>query len=34
MSDGLGKALWFVGLWMAGVGTVTMIGILIRSVLL
>ena len=33
MSDGLRKALWFVGLWIAGVGAVTVVGLIIRATL-
>jgi len=33
MREGLRKALWFVGLWVAGVATVTVIGLIIRLVL-
>jgi len=29
----LSRLLWFVGLWLAGVGVVTVIGLLIRLVL-
>lgn len=27
MSDGLKKAIWFVGLWLAGVGAATAVGL-------
>lgn len=30
MSDHLRKAAWFVGLWVAGVASVTLVGLLIR----
>jgi len=33
MREGLRKALWFVGLWLAGVGTVAAVGLMIRLVL-
>ncbi len=33
MREGLRKAIWFVGLWLAGVATVAAIGLLIRLVL-
>jgi len=33
MSDALRKTLWFVGLWLAGVGTVTAAGLVIRTFL-
>ncbi len=34
MNDGVRKALWFVGLWVAGVATVTAVGLVIRLVLM
>lgn len=33
MNEGLRKTVWFVGLWLAGVGTVTIIGLMIRAAL-
>lgn len=30
MREGVRKALWFVGLWVAGVATVTAVGLIIR----
>lgn len=33
MTDALRKTLWFVGLWFGGVGTVTAIGLIIRTFL-
>ncbi|MDQ1194458.1 hypothetical protein QE435_000148 [Rhizobium sp. SORGH_AS 787] len=30
MGDGLRKTMWFIALWLAGVGTVAAIGLLIR----
>jgi hypothetical protein len=33
MREGLRKAFWFVGLWVAGVATVTAVGLLIRLIL-
>lgn len=30
MSDGLQKTIWFIALWLAGVGTVAAIGLVIR----
>jgi len=33
MREGMRKALWFVGLWAAGVATVTAVGVIIRLVL-
>ncbi len=30
MSDGLRKTMWFIVLWLAGVGTLAAIAILIR----
>jgi len=33
MREGLRKGLWFVGLWLAGVATVAVVGLLIRLVL-
>lgn len=34
MHEGLRKALWFVGLWLAGVATVGAVAFIIRSILL
>ncbi|MDR6820986.1 hypothetical protein J2X76_006186 [Neorhizobium sp. 2083] len=34
MKDALQKSAWFLALWLAGVGTVTIVGILIRSLLM
>lgn len=33
MRGGLRKALWFVGLWLAGVATVAAVALVIRLVL-
>lgn len=33
MSDTIRKTAWFVGLWLAGVGTVAAVGLVIRSFL-
>jgi hypothetical protein len=33
LQDGLKRAAWFVGLWAAGVLTVGMVGLLLRTVL-
>ena len=33
IGSGTKKALWFVGLWLAGVGTVTVVGLVIRAFL-
>ena len=33
MSDAFRKSLWFVGLWLAGVGTVAAVGLFIRTFL-
>ena len=33
MSDGFRKTLWFVALWVAGVGAVTAVGLVIRTFL-
>lgn len=33
MREGLRKALWFAGLWLAGVATVAAVGLIIRLVL-
>jgi hypothetical protein len=33
MREGLRKGLWFVGLWLAGVATITVVGLIIRLVL-
>ncbi|RIA55431.1 DUF2474 family protein [Dichotomicrobium thermohalophilum] len=33
MREGLRRALWFVGLWAAGVATVAAVGLLIRLIL-
>lgn len=33
MREGLRKALWFVGLWLAGLATVAAVGLVIRLVL-
>jgi len=33
MREGLRKALWFVGLWLAGVASVAVVGLIIRLVL-
>jgi hypothetical protein len=33
MREGVRRALWFVGLWAAGVATVTAVGLLIRLIL-
>lgn len=33
MPDGLKKALWFIGLWLAGVLTLTAVGMVIRLAL-
>ncbi len=33
MREGLRRALWFVGLWLAGVATVTAVGLIIRLAL-
>jgi hypothetical protein len=33
MREGLRKGLWFVGLWLAGVAIVAVVGLLIRLVL-
>ncbi len=33
MRESLRKGLWFVGLWLAGVATVVVVGLLIRLVL-
>lgn len=33
MREGLRRALWFVGLWLAGVATVAAVGLIIRLVL-
>jgi hypothetical protein len=30
MSENLRKGLWFVGLWIAGVASITVVGLLIR----
>lgn len=34
MSDGQRKAAWFVGLWLAGVLTITLVGYAIRLALI
>ncbi len=34
MSGCLRKLKWFAGLWLAGVGTVTVVGLLIRTLLI
>jgi len=34
MREGVRKALWFVGLWLAGVATVAAVGFAIRLVLM
>jgi hypothetical protein len=34
MREGVRRALWFVGLWVAGVAAVAVVGLAIRSVLL
>jgi hypothetical protein len=33
MTDVVLKAAWFIGLWLAGVGAVTAIGLVIRAFL-
>ena len=33
MSDDLRKAAWFIGLWLAGVCAVSVVGIVIRAFL-
>ncbi len=33
MREGVRKALWFVGLWLAGVATVSVVGLIIRLAL-
>lgn len=33
MSEVLRKTAWFIGLWLAGVGSVAVIGLIIRSFL-
>jgi hypothetical protein len=33
MREGLRRVLWFVGLWLAGVATVTAVGLIIRLAL-
>jgi len=33
MPEGLRRVLWFVGLWLAGVATVTAVGLIIRLAL-
>lgn len=33
MKEALRKTFWFVGLWLAGVGAVTVIGLVIRVML-
>lgn len=31
MNDSLRKVLWFIGLWLAGVGAVTAVGLVVRT---
>jgi len=33
IGSGTKKALWFVGLWLAGVGSVALVGLVIRAFL-
>ncbi len=33
MNDSVRKVLWFIGLWLAGVGALTAVGLIIRTFL-